>query len=72
MKKSFKLQGLDCANCASKMERAVAKLDGVENAVINFMAEKLIIEADESRFDEILDKAAAAIKKVDRDCVIVK
>lgn len=72
MKKSFKLQGLDCANCATKMERAVGKLDGVESAVINFMAEKLIIEADDSRFDEIIDKAAAAIKKIDRDCVIVK
>lgn len=45
MKKVFKLKDLDCANCAAKMENAILKLDGVENASVNFMTQKLTLEA---------------------------
>ena len=54
MKKTFKLVDLDCAHCAQKMEDAIKKLDGVQDASINFLAQKLTIEADEARFDEIM------------------
>ena len=41
MKKKFILKGLDCADCAAKMERAINKLDGVKEATVNFMTQKL-------------------------------
>ncbi len=49
MKKTFKLEGLDCANCAAKMEKAINNLDSVSNATFNFMTTKLVIEADDDK-----------------------
>lgn len=73
MKKTFKLVDLDCANCAAKMEDAVKKIDGVTNASVSFMAQKMTIEADDERFDEVVKLAVKACKKVEPDCeVIVK
>lgn len=71
MKKSFAMQDLDCANCAAKMEAAIKKLDGVNDCSVNFFAQKMILDADDARFDEIVAKAAAAIKKVDPDCRLI-
>lgn len=71
MKKVFKLQDLDCANCAKKMEDAINKIEGVESASISFITQKLTITADDAKFDEIMKKAAAACKKVEPDCTIV-
>lgn len=70
MKKKFKMVDLDCANCAAKMENAIKKIDGVTDANVSFMAQKLTIEADDSRFDEIMKEVAAVCKKVEPDCVI--
>ena len=70
MKKKFKLQDLDCANCAAKMEAAVQKIDGVTAASVSFMAQKMTIEADESRFDEIMKEVVAVCRKVEPDCII--
>lgn len=72
MKKVFKLDELDCANCAAKMEAAINKLDGVEKATVNFMMRKLTIVAEESGMDRIVDEAQKAIKKIEPDCVIVR
>ena len=47
MKKKFKLTDLDCANCAAKMEDAIRKIEGVENASVSFMTQKMTIEAAE-------------------------
>lgn len=71
MKKIYKLEDLDCANCAAKMEAAISKIDGVESAAVSFMTQKLTIEADESRLDEILKKAAKICKKIESDCKII-
>lgn len=71
MKKVFKMVNLGCANCAAKMEVAIKKIDGVEDARVNFMMQKLTIIADESRFDEIIPQAVKCIKKYERDCDIV-
>lgn len=70
MKKTYKLIDLDCANCAAKMQAAIEKLEGVTFASVNFMTQKLTLEADDDRFDEILKKAADCIKKVEPDCKI--
>ena len=71
MKKVYKLQDLDCANCAAKMERAIAKIDGVTSASISFMSQKLTIEADDARFDDIMKEAVKVCKKVEPDCRII-
>ncbi len=69
MKKKFKVE-VDCANCASKMEDAINRIDGVKEATISFMTQRLIIEADDARFDEIMQDAVKACKKVEPDCEI--
>ena len=66
MKKTIKLQDLDCANCAAKLERAVACLAGVTNAQVNFMSQKMILEAPEEQYAEILEAAKREAKKIDR------
>ena len=71
MKKVFKLEDLDCANCAAKMERAVEKIDGVTSVTISFMAQKMTIEADDARFDNIMKEVVKTCKKVEPDCRII-
>ena len=68
MKKKFKMIDLDCANCAAKMEDAIKKIDGVNNATVSFMTQKLTLDADDARFDEILQKVVATAKKIEPDC----
>ena len=72
MKKKFELTEVDCANCAAKMEDAINKIDGVNEATINFMAQKLTIDADDERFEEILDEAQKAISKIEKGCEIIR
>ena len=70
MKKTFKLVDLDCANCAAKMENAIKKIDGVHDATVSFMTQKMTIEGDDARFDEIVKEAVRVCKKVEPDCEI--
>ena len=70
MKKKYNLTDLDCANCAAKMEDAIKKIDGVNNATVSFMAQKLTIDADDSRFDSIMKEVVNVFRKVEPDCVI--
>ncbi len=72
MKKVFRMENLDCANCAAKMEDAINKIDGVEKATISFMTQRLTMEFDETRLEEILEKAQKACQKVDGDCCILR
>ena len=71
MKKTFKLIDLDCANCAAKMEAAIKRLDGVTNASVSFMTQKLTIEAEDAVFDEVVGRAVDCIKRVEPDCTVV-
>ena len=71
MKKVFKMADLDCANCAAKMEAAILKIDGVAAANVSFMSQKLTIEADDSRFDDIMKEVVRVCKKVEPDCTIL-
>ena len=70
MKKRFKLTDLDCANCSAKMETAIKKIDGVSDASVSFLTQKMTIDADEARFDDIMRQVVAVCKKVEPDCVI--
>ena len=69
MKKHYKFE-IDCANCAAKVEDAIKKIDGVNDATVSFMMQKLTIDADEARFDEIMKEVAQVCKKVEPDCKI--
>ena len=71
VKKIYIIENLDCANCAAKMEDAIRKLDGVNSATVSFMTQKLTLDADDARFNEILQQAAKVCKKVEPDCTIV-
>jgi len=67
MKKRYKFV-IDCANCAAKVEEAAKKIDGVNSITINFMAQKLVLDADDARFDDVLQEVIAVSKKVEPDC----
>ena len=67
MKKRYKFE-VECANCAAKVEAAVKKIDGVNDVTVNFMAQKMVLDADDARFDEILKEVVAVAKKVEPDC----
>ena len=71
MKKKFKLQDLDCANCAAKMEEAIKKIDGVNDASMSFMTQKLTIDAEDDRFDAIMDEVVKVCAKVEPDMKIL-
>ena len=70
MKKTFNLIDLDCANCARKMEEAIKKLDGVHDATVSFLTQKLTLDAEDERFDELLQAAVKCCKRVEPDCEI--
>ncbi len=70
MKKIIKIEGIDCAHCAANIEKGVEKIQGVEFAKVNFLTEKMIIEAKEDKFDEIIAEAIKICKDVEPDCTI--
>lgn len=72
MKKTYKLEDLDCASCAAKMEDGIKKIDGVINANVNFIMQSMTIEADDSIFDEIMDKVIKVCRKIEPDCNILR
>lgn len=71
MKKRFKLVDLDCANCAAKMEDAIKKVDGVKDATVSFVMQKMTVEADDARFDDIMKEIVKVCKRGEPDCEIV-
>lgn len=72
MKRTFQVEGLDCANCAAKMERGIQALEGVNSCSINFMTGKLTVEAPDERMDEILEAAGKIVKKVEPGALLKK
>ncbi len=71
MKKTFMMEDLDCAHCAAKMEEGIRKLEGVFEVSINFFAQKMIIELDEERSEDIMKQAQRVVSKVDPNCRII-
>lgn len=70
MKIKFKIEGLDCANCANELENAISKVEGIQSVSINFLTQKMNIELDENNKDEILSKMNKVIKKEEPDVKI--
>ena len=72
MKKTYKLIDLDCANCAAKMERAIAELPEVKAVNVSFLKQKMSVELEDERIrDEVMQKIARLIAKVEPDCELV-
>ncbi|MBR1912673.1 MAG: cation transporter [Treponema sp.] len=70
MKKTYKIE-VDCANCANKMEEATKKTEGVKNASVNFMTQKMEVEfADDADEKNVMKAVLKACKKVESDCEI--
>lgn len=72
MKKVYKITDIDCANCAAKLERALAKVEGVQNVSISFLSQRLALEAEDGRFDEVFDNVVKVCRRVEPDCKIVR
>ena len=70
MKKVFKLENLDCANCAAKMENAIKKIDGVTDASVSFLTQKMTIEVEDHLYNEAIKMAVKACRRVEPDCKI--
>lgn len=71
MRKVFKLDEIDCAVCAGNLEDAIKKLDGVEDAKINFLTQKLTLVADDADFDTVLDAVVKLTASIEPDCEIL-
>lgn len=70
MKKTYKIE-VDCANCANLMEDAARKTIGVQNATVNFMTQKMIVEFDDGHeASNVMQDVLKACKKVEPDCEI--
>ena len=72
MRKTFKLDEIDCANCARKLQDAIAKVDGVSSVSINFMTQKMTLEADDARFDDVFDEVVRLTADLEPDCEIIR
>ena len=72
MKKRYVIEDLCCANCAAKMEEQIRKLEGVTSAHVNFLTQKLTLDADDTRLGSILEEAERIIKKIEPDCTLVR
>lgn len=71
MKKKFKLEDLDCANCAAKMETAIKKIPGVHDASVSFMTQKMMVDAEDDKFDAIMQEVVKVCARVEPDCKIL-
>ena len=71
MKKKFKLDELDCAVCGAKMEDAIRKIPGVNSVQVNYLLQKLILDADDARFNAIVKEAQAVCAKIEPDCKLI-
>ncbi len=72
MKAVLKLEGLCCANCAAKIENEVKKIDGIEDASLSFMTQKLTIKASDAEIERIVDEASKIAKKIEDEVEIVR
>lgn len=71
MKKAFKLDEIDCANCARELQDELAKLEGVKSVSVNFMTQKLTLEAADDEFDDVLQRVIDFTAEAEPDCEIL-
>ena len=66
MKRNYRIDGLDCAHCAAKMEKNVSKVKGVKEVSINFLTTKMMLDLEDENLDEIIAGIEAAVKDVEK------
>lgn len=71
MKRTFKMENLDCANCAAKMEERIKKLTGVNSAFVSFATQRLVLDADDEAFDSIVEECRRVCRKIDKGTDII-
>ncbi|MGI6205567.1 MAG: cation transporter [Anaerovoracaceae bacterium] len=71
MIKKYKMQDIDCADCAAKMERKIRKIDGVNDATISFMTQRLTLDVEDDKLDSVLEEAQRRVSKVDSEAKIL-
>ena len=69
-KLKFKIEGLDCANCANELEESINALDGIASASISFMTERMVIETETNDTDKLIEDIKKVIKKSEPDVTI--
>ena len=67
----YKMEDLECAHCAAKMETKIAKLEGVNSVSVNFLSQKLTLDAQDSVFESVLEEAVRIIRKIEPDCKVI-
>ena len=72
MRKSFRLDEIDCANCARKLQDELARLDGVDAVSVNSLTQKLPLSAADESFDDVLERVVALAARVEPDCEIIR
>lgn len=70
MRSTFKIKGIDCANCAAQLENSISKVEGVQSVSISFMAERMVLEYDEQNQEEIIKRVKKAIKREEPDAIL--
>ncbi|MBQ1685172.1 MAG: cation transporter [Clostridia bacterium] len=71
MKKTYKITGVDCANCAAKMEQQISKIDGVNSCSLSFVLQKLTLDCEPEKLSDVLGAASSIVKKIDRGAKIL-
>ena len=72
MIKRYNLDEIDCANCARKLQDALSKVEGVKSVSVNFMTQKLTLEAEADEFDAVLDRVVKLTADIEPECEILR
>ena len=68
---AYRIKNLGCAKCAAKMERKICALRGVSSARVNFLTQRLTLEAEDAQVDRILKQAGDIIKSIEPQARLV-
>jgi copper chaperone CopZ len=71
MKKTFVLEDLECAHCAARMGEGIRKLAGVTDVSVNFLAQRLTLEAEDAVFEKVLKEAVKICRRIEPDCTVI-
>lgn len=71
MTKIFRLKDLDCVNCAAKMENCLKKINAINRVSVNYLTQKMMIEANDAEFENVMQQVIKICKKIEPDCKII-
>lgn len=70
MRKVIRIEGLDCANCAARLERQLARIGGIDDISVNFMAQRITVNADENKMEKVLKDIKDVVGIVKPECTL--